>query len=224
MFSSFSAQSAVIDLASWVFNIDGTVYESGYYPVGVDPLPTSVTGTLDSSGLGTLSTEITGAGDHNFTLMLDYEIDEYENTFYNEYGAASGSLAAGQSWEIDESFFGDIYWNTLNATLDDTNNVPNGFNDDVSFALGWDFTLEAGESATIDFFISDVLDTTDFYLSHNDAETGPAYNELASIFFWSDISITGGSSGSTNVPEPSTVALLGIGLLGVVMSRRRRVI
>ena len=218
LFCAFNIQAAVIDLTQWVFNIDGTVSESGLYPAGVEPLPSGVTGSLDTNGLGSLSTQVSGAGDHNVTLMLDYEIDERTNTFFNEYGSTGGSLAASQSWEIDEPFlFGDIYFNTLDATLDNSNNVPNGLNDDVAFALGWNFTLGVDEIAIIDFSISDILDTSEFYLAHHDAETGPGFDELSSIYFSSDLSISG-----VGVPEPGTAFLFGIGVLGILLSSQRR--
>jgi len=233
MFSSFSAQAAVIDLYQRVFNVNGTIYESGFYPVGSEPLPGVFSGTLDTSGLGFLSTEITGAGDYSFVAMLDYEIDEVDNTFFNEYGSTGGTLAAGQTWEIDEPgwIFGDLYENVLDATLDNSNNVPNGFNDDVSFALGWDFTLTEGQTATIDIFMSEALDTTGFYLAQNDAETGANYDELTTIFLWSDLSIVGAPSSTSNtstsnisVPEPPVIVLMAIGLLGLIATRRRHMI
>lgn len=233
LFCAFNVQATVIDLTQWVFNIDGTVSESGFYPAGVEPLPSGVTGSLDTNGLGSLSTQVSGAGNHNVTLMLDYEIDEANNTFFNEYGSTGGSLAsltggslaALQSWEIDEAFlFGDIYFNTLDATLDNSNSVPNGLNDDVAFALGWDFTLGVDEIATIDFSISDILDAPEFYLAHHDAETGTGYDELSSLYFWSDLSISGITSGNTpiDVPEPGTAFLFGIGILGILLSSQRR--
>jgi hypothetical protein len=225
LLSSFSVQAAPIDLFQWVFNVDGTIYESGFYPVGSDSLPGSMSGSLDANGLGALSTEVSGVGDHRFVAMLDYEIVESGNTFFNEYGEVGGVLATGQSWEIDEPgwTYGDLYWNTLDATLDNSNNVPYGLNDDVSFALGWDFTLAAGETATIDLFMSEVLNTNGFHLVQNDDETGAGLNESMSIYFWSDISIAGAPSntGTVSVPEPSALALLGIGLMGLAAVRRR---
>ncbi|MCF6336541.1 MAG: PEP-CTERM sorting domain-containing protein [Gammaproteobacteria bacterium] len=232
MLSSFSTQATVIDLYQWVFNINGTIYESGFYPVGSESLPEPFSGTLDTSGLGFLSTEITEAGDYSFVAMLDYEIDEVDNTFFNEYGSTGGTLAAGQTWEIDEPGWtsGDLYWNVLDAILDNSNNVPDGLNDDVSFALGWDFTLAEGQTAIIDIFMSEMLGTTGFYLAQSDAETGAGYDELTNIFFWSDISITGSPSSTNNttsntsVPEPSVIVLIGIGLLGLVVTRRRHTV
>lgn len=216
---SVTAQAASIDLYQWLFNIDGAIHESATYPVGGEPLPAEITGSLDASGLGTLSTSISGAGSHSFVAYFDFEIDEASNTYFNEFGSANGLLSAGQSWEIDEPFLvGDIYFNAIDAALDNTNTVPEGSNDDVAFALGWDFTLLEGQTATIDLILSDLLDTAGFYLSQTDTQTGAGFDETASIFFWSELTISGGPT----VAEPHMLALLGLGLLGMGLIGRLR--
>ena len=125
---------------------------------------------------------------------------------------ASGTAAAGQSWEIDEPgySFGDIFSNLLGSTLDNGNGVPAGSEDDVSMAMGWDFSLLDGETAVIQFLISNSAPVSGFYLTQTDPDSG------ASIYFSSSLNV-----GGTVIPEPSQF-LPGIGLLGLLYYRIRR--
>ncbi len=114
---------------------------------------------LDADGFGSVSWEFvnnTGSvlEDARLFVFLDAEIDEATNTFFNEYGElvdVSGTGAndnAADSWQIGEPFLGDIFFNAENGFLTDTNGVPQGFEDDVSLALGF----ELG-----DLFVGDIL-------------------------------------------------------------------
>jgi hypothetical protein len=203
---------ALPSLYDWAFNVDGTTYEAS---LG-DSMPT--TGALDSEGLGTLSWSTSAAGDHTFIAFFDFEIDEASNTFFNERGATGGALAAGQSWEIDEPgyVFGDIYWNVLDGALDNSNALPAGLEDDVSFAIGWDFTLAADETATINLVLGQVAPTMGFFLEQFDPDS------QESVFFSSSLSVTGGGGGGEPVPEPATLLLLGTGLMGLCAAGRKR--
>jgi len=190
------ANAATIDLFEWAYNQDGTITSNALF-----------------SGLGTKSFTVSGAGAHSFIAYFDHEIDELVNTFFNEYGVVHGSAAAGQSWEIDEPgfVFGDIYNNFTAGALDNTNGVPTP--EDVSMALGWNFNLLAGETATISFILSDLTRPGGFYLEQFDPDS------QASIFYSSTLNIGDG----TPVPEPSTMLLFGAGLAGLgFYSRRRR--
>lgn len=199
-------------LEDWIFNIDGTLHEDFFG----DPLPT--TGSL-VDGLGKLSLEITGNGSHSVIGYFDYEMFEDFNTFFNESGAATGLPAIGQSWEVDEPgfVFGDIVDNVFAGSLDNSVGVPPGSEDDVAFAIGWDFSLFAGDIASIDFVITDILPTVDFFLTQTDPDLGQ------SIYFYSslDVQTTGGPPGPTiDVPEPPTLYLIFTALLCLLLKSK----
>lgn len=199
-----TAQAATMNLFEWAYNQDGAI-SSTYSGSGFD----------SATGLGTLNFTVSGAGAHSFIAYFDHEIDELVNTFFNESGSVHGSAAAGQSWEIDEPgyVFGNIHDNFLAGTLDNLNNVPATAPDDVSMALGWNFSLLAGETATITYLLSDSTRPGGFYLEQFDPDS------QASIFFSSTMTIQGG--GTPPVPEPSTLLLLGAGLAGLGFYGRR---
>ena len=212
LFLAFGASGALATslLDDWAFNVDGAIYE---YWEG-DSMPTSE--SLDGEGLGTLTWTTSLLGNHNFIAFFDHEIDQATTTYFNEYGDTVNTPNATQSWEIDEPgyVFGDIYDNVLTGALDNTNSVPSGSEDDVSWAIGWDFTLAADETAIISLILSDIAPTTSgFYLSQTDVTT------LETIYYSSSLDIQ--PSGAP-VPEPSTMLLLGSGLIGILGYGRKK--
>ncbi|MCV2371322.1 hypothetical protein [Roseateles oligotrophus] len=207
MSANFSQASPVISLYEFAFNIDGAI-SKGFAPAGVN-----MAGFNTSSGLGSISIKLSGAGNRYAGLFVDHEIDETVNTFFNENGSSSGIAAAGQGWEIDEPGFkfGNIYSNFLAGQLDGLNGVPAGLEDDVSMASDWRFVLNTGETATISYLFSDIAPTAGFYLTQFDPDS------QAAIFMSSSLRI----EQDGHIPEPVSLSLVGLGLLAALASSRR---
>lgn len=208
LLTASSASAATIDLFEYAFNINGTV-TNGAAPGGVN-----VGGFDTATGLGTVTVTLNTVGSHYVAFFVDHEIDQATNTYFNEYGSVVGAPGGGLTWEIDEPgyVFGDIYDNFLNSALDGLNGVPVGFEDDVSMALAWSFDLLADQTAVISFLLSDSMPTGGFYLVQTDPDS------QASIYFSSSLRIIDDSG---QIPEPATLGLLGLGLLGLWGARRR---
>jgi hypothetical protein len=217
--------NAAIILFDYGLNIDSGLLLAG------DALPGSVDGSsFDfTTGLGELAVTVTGAGDHSVTAFFDHDIDEALNTFFNEQATTGGVAASDQSWEIDEPGYvsGDIYDNFLVGALDSANALA-GLQDDVSMALGFDFTLAAAQTAVVTFFLDTLNNSPGFFLRHFDPDS--AADELTQgpneLFFWSTLEIFGDlpppPPPPTGVPEPSSIWLLAAGLLSLAGVRRRR--
>lgn len=198
-------------------NINGDTFSVGEAGcLGGDPTSPDIDDNIAASGFGSVIVMLTGVGDYLVSMFVDYDIDQDTNTFFNEFGVSGGALAGGQGWEIDEPgwSFGDIVDNFFDSTFDNSNGVPSGLEDDVSMGLGWDFSLEDGETAVISFFLSENQPGSGFWLNHVDPDSQYGY------YFSSTLEIRGDEP--AGVPEPGTLLLLGAGLLGLAASRRRR--
>ncbi|MCP5060378.1 MAG: hypothetical protein GY937_27080 [bacterium] len=150
-------------------------------------------------------------GNVSFSSFLDAEIDEPTNTFFNEYATTRGTLAAGQTFEVDEPgfAFGDLFANAQAGTLDGTNTLPIGTPDDVAmglqFAVG---SLAAGQSATISLMISeDGSSLGTFAIDQGD--TGASSNTV--VTYSGNLQKSAIPPPGPAIPEPTSALVFALG-------------
>ena len=117
--------------------------------------------------------------DLRFAVLLDAEIDQAANTFFNEYSIATGSIGNGASdqapdqWQVDEPGFlaGTLLRNLYLGTLNNSNGIPQTAPDDVALGLGFDLgTLWPGMGVAVRVMISETNHTLgSFAIEHHDA-------------------------------------------------------
>jgi len=98
----------------------------------------------------------------NFFVLLDAEIDEEINTFFNEYGTTNGVPGLhgydASEWQIDEPGFGTgtLLKNLFVGALSGSNAVPAIAPNDVALSLGFSLgNLNPGSASTVLVLISE---------------------------------------------------------------------
>jgi len=202
-------------------NIDGSGTTYDFLNPAVTPTApgTDFSGFSISTGLGSITATVTGAGSHQYISFLDDEADLNGSGFINDLGATHGTAAGNQSWQIDEpgygnhGYFGTIGANTFGSTvghnlLDNVNHIPGAPGDDVALALGYDFSLTSGQTAKLKFLASNTAPSGGFYLE-DIAPSG------ITVYLSSSLDISGGST-TTGVPDAaSTLPILTLALAGL---------
>jgi hypothetical protein len=220
------AARADSSLASVQFNVNGAVQ--------TDYTGFNVAGFNQTTGIGTLTYIFNPGvtGTYNFTTFFDSQISP---DFWNEFGGSSGSPAAGQSWEIGDSFLSTIYADAGAGTLTNTNMLPgqkDNFllscgggptcNGDAALGMGFLFNLTNTQEAVISLNFSTTQPGGGFFLS----QTHPidaGHDTASTIYFTgSEVTRTADGGGPPPVPEPSTLLLLGAGLVGLCLTKMRR--
>ncbi len=170
-----STAKASLILFDWDFYADGSVdvtYDDTSFNWGPDT--------------GVFTQTITGAGLHDAAAVFDY--DDAVGVWTTDTASTGGSLAAGQSWEVDNPDLGFIWGDAQFGSLTDSD-WTGGFPDDVAMAMGWNFNLLAGQTATINYFLSSTAPVVGFNMGHLNNWAGDT------IYLSSTLDITGGGVG-----------------------------
>ena len=110
------------------------------------------------------NTTATAFSNLRFFVLLDAEIDQATNTFFNEYGTLKGTVGHGSAdgspdqWQIDEPGFltGTLYRNLFLGSLNNSNSIPQNAPNDVAMSIGFSLgSLEPGSVTTLRGMISE---------------------------------------------------------------------
>ena len=221
-------------LFDYQVDVDGATIGSWFDDTDFD-------GFDETTGLGTVTVTVTDSGSHSVIGFFDHEFrgevidvdffgDEvFESVYFDESAASTGALAAGQSWEVDEPTdiylddgygYSDILDNVAAEDLDNSLGALDPLYsktlgvDDVSMAIGWQFTLAAGEQATVAFILSTVAPTSGFYLTHSDEYLDEA------VYFSSTLDKPTNPNPSP-VPLPAAGWLMLSAIVGLGFTRRK---
>lgn len=236
-------------LQDWEFNVNGADYypANGNSFASVPGLDFSGFNAVTGQGTLTLTFAPGAAGNYYVGAFFFAPVGV---PFYNEYGVVNGSPASGQTWQIDVPQYdvvspnhgpGTIIDNLASASLNGTNSVPgttdnylNGCgangggvsnrscNDLVSMALGFNFSLMAGETEYITLTLSTTLPSG---FSLGDVHPVDGSNTAVAALYYSGIVSTSAPPPPPppppTAPEPASWALLAGGVVLLALARRR---
>ena len=188
-----------------------------------------------ATGIGTLTyTFNPGPGSYSFDVFFDHQLNI---PFFNEFGIVNGAPAAGQSYEIGDSFASNIYTdvlgggalpntNTLAGTASNFNTgcIDPNCNGDLAMAMGFDFVLGVDEQELITLtFSHSPLGGFSLEGVH---PVDPANDTQTFVYFTgSAVSEPVGTPPPPppTVPEPGSLILLGTVTVMALGALRRRV-
>jgi hypothetical protein len=215
-------------------NVNGNTYSFVSGVLGAPGVNGSGLNTM--TGVGAISVSVLGTSCSSCNVDLWFW-DPAGVPQFDEWGATSGTLASGQSWQIDAPPASDtadsnrvstILANTDGNSLDDTNHVPgtasnfggncSGSDCDgpTSMALGFNFKSPGSgfkEVITFDLSTTGCQQSASICLEDINPDTD------TTIYFTGVASVV--KVGVPTTPEPGTLLLLGTGLSALLGLRKK---
>jgi PEP-CTERM motif len=222
-------------MAIGAFGNTGTIFEYGVQGSAGLTFASSQSMGVDGLRLRYSFTATSALAFSSASVYLDAEINQEANTWFNERGEALVAAGGATSWEIDEpgfgvSYIGDIYANYLSGVYD--NSVFGGDTslvEDVALGLAFNFgSLGVGDRLDLDILIGDTFigpgwGTVLHQWDHTDGLSGD------NLYFAGRYSILRAPPveppdppAPGAVPEPGTLALMGLGMLLFFAKRQIR--
>jgi hypothetical protein len=229
------AFATTVSLQSILINANGTQYVNENAVPGVN-----TAGWNAATGEGTLTFLFNpGPGSYSFDVFFDHQLSL---PFFNEFGTVNGAPAAGQTFEIGDSFASNIYPDVqAGGALPNINTLPGqasnfanncigaNCNGDFAAAMGFQFVLGAGQAGLITFQIGEV-NPGGFSLQGThptDPANGGGSNAnsaVLSIFITGSLAIVPNDQPPPSpVPEPSSLYLLATAGGPMLWKLRRRI-
>lgn len=240
---AYNSQSLVTDNGDGVLSVGDTIHSyGGYGPTGFNALPTS----LSALGLGSLANNNVGSFIPNPIPTMDgYGSDYLFTFFFNDLmGTFDGTDFAYTSGTLQ---FGLVSLNAANTGL--AVGFHNLFDLNISSGGAQNVGGQSKQvfTGTVDNFANNAGD--DFSINHGGSEmTLSEWAALGDVRWSSNQTVTAGFANfpsaplnivfdnngqavlaanhtgrmSMQVPEPASIAILGLGLLGLAGARRRK--
>jgi hypothetical protein len=207
----------------------GYSYSSSGFVCTSAPCPYGTGVSSDASGTYTIKLTASTSGTYNVTGYFDVELSI---PFFNEYANVDGTAATGQSYEIENPNTSSIYNDALTNTLNNTNAIPmgtdnengTGTNSDVAFAMNFSENLSAGETETVTFTISQ-SNPGGFNIEQVHPVDGENTTQTVAYFSGTESAsspcITNCGPPPPPTPEPNSLLLLATSLCGLLGLRKK---